>query len=126
MRKEINAIVRLINKTPQKIKVQFDEASTKTMRSQISDVYKSVEKEAGRASSSARKVKSEISSTADAAQKAAATQKKAAEKQVSGYQDAIRAVKEYYAVLQQLSKTKNDVSLTSNGWVSESGNWGTT
>ena len=67
MRKEINAIVRLINKTPQKIKVQFDEASTKAMRSQITEVYKSVGKEASSASSSVQKMSSAISSASASA-----------------------------------------------------------
>jgi len=119
MRKEINAIVRLINKTPQKIKVQFDEASVKTMRSQITEVYKSVGKEASSASSSVKKMGSAISSAAASAKQAKATN----EQQASSYRDATRAIKEYYSILLQLSKTKNDVKLTDKGWVSESGNW---
>lgn len=119
MRKEINAIVRLINKTPQKIKVQFDEASTKAMRSQITEVYKSVGKEASSASSSVQKMSSAISSAAASAKQAKATN----EQQASSYRDATRAIKEYYTILLQLSKTKNDVHLTDKGWVSESGSW---
>lgn len=39
------------------------------------------------------------------------------------YKDATRAVKEYYAMLTQLGKAKSDVTLTSEGWKSESGQW---
>lgn len=41
----------------------------------------------------------------------------------SHYKDATRAVKEYYAMLTQLGKAKSDVTLTSEGWKSESGQW---
>ena len=41
----------------------------------------------------------------------------------SHYKDATRAVKEYYAMLTQLGKAKSDVTLTSEGWKSESSRW---
>lgn len=41
----------------------------------------------------------------------------------SHYKDATRAVKEYYAMLTQFGKAKSDVTLTSEGWKSESGQW---
>ena len=43
--------------------------------------------------------------------------------QKMSFEDATRAVKDYYAALTQLSTTKNDVRLTANGYASESGNW---
>lgn len=42
MSSELGAVIRLINKKPQRIKVQIDESSFKTMQSQLSSMLKSI------------------------------------------------------------------------------------
>ncbi len=43
--------------------------------------------------------------------------------QRGSFDDATRAVKDYYSALTDLSKTQTDISLTPNGWKSASGDW---
>lgn len=44
-------------------------------------------------------------------------------KEANSYDDARRAIREYYEALTLLNKTKSDVTLTGDGYVSTSGSW---
>ena len=109
MQNDITNLVNDLNKNPPKIKVAFDidKSTTENLRRQIAEINKSV--------ASANSGTNLGSTSRDVGRQTSAISQQ--------YRDATKAIREYYAALTQLSKSKSDISLTPAGWKSASGNY---